>query len=214
MLYKYIGRAISYDIANVHYRCKNEVLDERIAFFTCLGNGLHSAEGFDFKHESTNKNMKQLMSHGGTPTQFIWGAFAAELSKDVRDTICREGGLTNRDAKSRGSKDLEEDKHRLAVYLWQERVCRKGGSPKRKDEDRVNMERYDGLPLHFEASANYLLKEGNRRLDVFLAKLIHGEQFTYPRAVSMTESEDKGVKVYESFEADDEEEEEVQQILL
>ena len=152
--------------------------------------------------------MKQLISHGGTPTQFIWGAFAAELSKDVRATICREGGLTDRDVKSRGPKDLEEDKHQIAVYLWQERVCRKGGNPNRQDGNRVNMERYDGLPLHAEASANYLLKEGNRRLDVSFPKLIYDEKSTYPKAVSMTVSEDKGVKVYESLDADDEEQEE------
>ena len=35
------------------------------------------------------------------------------------------GGLTDRDVKPRGLKDLEEDKYRVAAYFWKERVFEK-----------------------------------------------------------------------------------------
>lgn len=81
------GRLIVRDTANFHVLCPKELLQLRINFFCCQGNGPFSCEGYDYKHEAVNKDISQEMSGPGSMRQFQWGAFATALGPQVSTNI-------------------------------------------------------------------------------------------------------------------------------
>ena len=81
------GRLIVRDTANFHVLCPKELLQLRINFFCCQGNGPFSCEGYDYKHEAVNKDISQEMSGPGSTRQFQWGAFATALGPQVSTDI-------------------------------------------------------------------------------------------------------------------------------
>jgi len=176
------GRLIIEDIIDYHYRCTNEVLQLRIDAFTCAGNTTNSAEGYDFKHESVNKDIKTNMT-SDSKTQFQWGAFSASSGPAARKKLLELNGMKERQIKSRREQEMIEDKRRVEQYLWTERFFK-------KDETRTDMRRYDGTVIKDSADSRALNTEGQKRMPVFIDAIKMGKTIKFPPAITMTDEED------------------------